>query len=325
MELLLLPALFAICLKIAIFLRYHHSLRRENFNLAMFFIAIFLLNIAELFSIKAQFSEHTLLLILLAYDCCAIFTLHAYVNLALEYSEFNWHTNKIKLALNGILASLIVAMIFSRSIVAGVEPTSYSLTRIAGDMYWVFELYLLGGLLLAVSLLFRGMTHSASNVSRQQCLIVLISTAAPVAVTFAVMLLMAIGVNINSAILMSLAFTASLAMMVFAEEKTRLFRLLTFIPYTKERKFHKQLMEQITECIAINDNPAAEKSLNLKRMMREFEGAVVAHVLGYYAGNQKKTASALGVSEATVSRRTRACARRNAARSYSNDSVRITE
>ena len=55
-------------------------------------------------------------------------------------------------------------------------------------------------------------------------------------------------------------------------------------------------------------------------MMKELENSVVEHVLGYYGGNQKKAASALGVSEATLSRRARACLKKD----YT-DSVRITE
>ena len=128
---------------------------------------------------------------------------------------------------------------------------------------------------------------------------------------------------------MSFAFTVMLSILVYAEEKARLFRLLTFIPYTRERKLHKQLLSQVTDCIAINDNPAEQQSIHLRQMMREFEGSVVEHVLDYYGGNQKKTASALGVSEATVSRRARAYASQHkttpAPAAYIPDSVRITE
>lgn len=303
----ILPSLLAITLKIAIFLRYHGSLRRENIDLGLFFLAVFFLNIAELFSINAgDHAENTQMLILLAYYCSVIFIIHSFASLSLEYSGFQWQKDKIKLGLKLALAVLILATIFSRSVIAGVEPMNYSLTRLAGENYWLFQIYALSGLVFAVGLLVRGLRKITSNIGRQRCLVVLLSASAPILMTMAVIVLMALGININGAIFMSLALTFMLAMMVYAEEKTRLFRLLTFVPYSRERRFHKKLLQQITQCISISDDPNQQQSLQLKEMMKEFEGSVVEHVLTYYDGNQKKTASALGVSEATVSRRARA-------------------
>ncbi|MDP6417538.1 MAG: helix-turn-helix domain-containing protein, partial [Gammaproteobacteria bacterium] len=246
-------------------------------------------------------------------------------------TEFKWNVSRVKTALNIVLAGLVLGTILTRSIIADVTPTpeEISLTRVPGDLYWMWQLYIVGGLLFAVSLLIRGLKRTASNINRQKCLVVLISTATPVATTISIIVLMAMGVNINGAIFMSLSLTLILALMVYAEEKTRLFHLLTFVPFTKERKLHKQLLRQVTDCIAISDDPTSQQSIQLKQMMRDFEGLVVEHVLDYYSGNQKKTANALGVSEATLSRRARACARRHTKQSseqtYSADSVRITQ
>jgi len=329
MELVVIPSLLAICLKIAIFMRYHDSLRKDNLNLGILFLAIFFLNLAELFSIRSEFSQQTSMVILLAYYCSLYFIIHAYINLCIEYSEFKWNIARIKTGLNIALAGLVLGTILTRFIIADVTPTEISLTRVPGDLYWTYQLYVIGGLLFAVSLLFRGLKRTTSNINRQKCLVVLISTATPVAMTISIIVLMAMGVNINGAIFMSLSLTLMLALMVYAEEKTRLFRLLTFVPFTKERKLHTQLLRQVTDCIAINDDPASQQSIQLKRMMRDFEGAVVEHVLDYYGGNQKKTASALGVSEATLSRRARANAQQHAKQSseeiYSTASVRITQ
>ena len=309
MELLVLPSFLAICIKLGIFARYHGSLRRENINLGVFFLAVTFLNIAELLSIKTQFSPNTLMLILLAFDCAVIFIIHSYINLCLEYSNFRWQTPRIKIALNVVLAGMIVAIIFNRSVIAGAEPSSYSITRIAGDYYFIFPLYVMAGLIFTIALLFRGLKKADSNISRQRCLVILISTATPVVMTFIVFALMAMGVAIYGAIFLSLSLTVMLALMVYAEEKTRLFRLLTFVPYSRERKFHSELLTRVTNFIAIDDDPSQQQPLQLKQMMRDFEGAVVEHVLGYYGGNQKKAATALGVSEATLSRRARALPR----------------
>lgn len=123
-----------------------------------------------------------------------------------------------------------------------------------------------------------------------------------------------------------------LGIMVYAEESSRLFKLLTFIPFTKERKLHKKILNQITNCVAINDDPARQQPINLKLMIKEFESLVVDHVLDYYDGNQKLAASALGVSEATISRRARAASRQSSPESESGNfddadqiPVRITQ
>lgn len=320
MELLILPSVLAICIKIGIFLRYHESLRRENFDLGIFFLAVLFLNLFELLSIQSEFAADTSLLILLAYYCCVIFTIHGFINVALTYSQFDWHTGKIKLTLNLVLAGIISGMLFTRGIVAGVEPmNSFTLTRIPGDYYGLFPAYLFLGLILAVGLLIRGILHADSNFARQKCLVVLIAAATPVLMAMSVVAMMAFGVPVNGVIFMSLSLSIMLGLIVFAEEKTRLFRLLTIMPYTRERRLHKELLNQITDCVSISDDPDLQ-GINLKSMMKDLEGSVVQHVLSYYDGNQKKAAHALGVSEATLSRR----ARSRQQKCY-QDSVRITE
>jgi DNA-binding protein Fis len=320
MELLIIPSVLAISIKIGIFMRYHQSLRRENLDLGIFFLAVFFLNLFEMLSIQTDFASDTSLLILLAYYCCVIFTIHGFLNVALTYSQYDRETPRIKLALNLILAGLICGMFFTRGIIAGVEPmNSFTLTRIPGDFYWMFQLYLLGGLSAAVALLIRGILHADSSFARQKCMVVLIAAATPVLMASSVVALMAFGIQVNGAIFMSLALSIMLGLMVFAEEKTRLFRLLTIMPYTRERRLHKQLLQQITDCVSISDDPN-DQAINLKQIMKDLEGSVVEHVLGYYDGNQKKAANALGVSEATLSRRARSCQQKR----Y-KDSVRITE
>lgn len=331
MELLLFPSLFAICLKIAIFMRYHDSLRRENLNLGIFFIAVFLLNIVEFIAFRPEFSEQTALLILAAYYCCVVFIVHGYVSLCLEYSEFTWHLPKVKLAMNVLLAFLVVSLIFDRSIIdsAVVTPGGLALTKVEGSSYWIVQLYLLGFVSFGAGLLFLGFAKLRSNLSRQRCFVMLISTLPAAAIAVVVVIAQELGSTITAAIVMSLAFTLMLGVLVYAEEKTRLFRLLTFVPFTRERKLHKQLLDRITNCISINDDPSQNSALNLKSMMKDLEGTVVKHVLDYYGGNQKLTARALGVSEATVSRRARAANRKSQEKDltpvYTPDSIRITQ
>ncbi len=321
MELLLIPSILAISIKIGIFWRYHHSLKRENFDLAIFFVAVFFLNIFEMLSIGTEFSADSSLLILLAYYSCVIFTIHGLINVALLYSGFNWQLSRIKLTLNVLLASLVIGLFASQGIIAGVEPINgFSLTRIPGDYYWTFQAYLFGGLILAISLLIYGLRFAETNIARQKCLVVLISAATPIFMAMTVVALMALGVQVNGVIFMSLSLSIMLGLIVFAEEKTRLFRLLTLLPYTRERRFHKQMLDKITGCIAISED-TGQQALNLKQMMKELEGSVVEHVLGYYNGNQKRAAQALGVSEATISRRARASLQQEPAQEITQQSA----
>jgi len=319
-EMLIIPSLLAIAIKIGIFVRYHQSLSRENIDLGLFFLAVFFLNVFEMLSIQTDYTAGSSMLILLAYYCCVVFTIHGFINIAMTYSQFSWQASRIRIGLNLLLAALVLAMIFSRNIIAGVEPLQgYSLTRVAGDQYWLFSAYLIAGLVLAVGMLIRGMLYADSNMARQKCLVVLLSAATPMLTAVTVVVLMALGYQVNGAIYMSLALSVMLGLLVFAEERTRLFRLLTIMPYTRENRLHKQLLTRITDCVGISDDPD-QPSINLKGMMKELENSVVEHVLGYYGGNQKKAASALGVSEATLSRRARACQQK----AYT-DSVRNTE
>jgi DNA-binding NtrC family response regulator len=154
--------------------------------------------------------------------------------------------------------------------------------------------------------LVRGYLSLSSNHARQRCFVMLLSTLPPIIVTLVILGCMAAGSTVTAAQFMPVAITVMLGMIVYSEEKTGLFKLLTMVPFSRERKLHTQVIEKLTECISISDDPQSENALNLKQMMREFEGNIVEHTVGYYSGNQKMAAQALGVSEATISRRARA-------------------
>lgn len=305
MEFLLLPALLAITLKVVIFCRYSESLRNANFNLGLFFIAACLLNFVELFGFEAHYQGNTMLTILLAYYCAVVLTVHGYLNLALHYSEFSWKLPQVKFILNAVLAIMIVNIIFNRQIIAGAEFTDITISRTPGQLYWLFQLYAVGGVLAGALILYKGLKTLTTNLARQRCFVILLSSLPPVLVTLGVLAIMASGLKITGALLMPVALSLMLGIIVYAEEKTRLFQLLTLVPYSSERKLHKQLMGKITNLLLIDDTPSTQAEVNLKHIMKDFEVSVVKHVIGYYHGNQKLAAKALGVSEATISRRAR--------------------
>lgn len=306
MVMLLIPALVAIVIKIGIFIRYGESLMRDNINLALFLLAAFLLNLVELFGFENNYQGNTMLMILLAYYCSAAFLVHSYLNLCIQFSEFNWHLPSVRLALNVLLAVAVINILFNRNLIAGAEYTEITITRIAGSAYWLFQSYLVLGLGSGLALLLTGYKRLTSHHARQRCFVMLLSTVPPITVAFAILATMAAGSSITAALFMPIAITAMLGIIVYAEEKTRLFKLLAMVPFSPERKLHNKVIEKLTYCLAMSDNPDSENTLNLKQMMREFEGSVVEHTVGYYSGNQKMAAQALGVSEATISRRARA-------------------
>lgn len=306
MEPFLLPALFAITLKIAIFFRYSESLRNSNFNLALFFIAACALNFIELFGFEAHYQGTTMLTVLLAYYCAAVLTIHGYLNLALHYSEFSWRLPQTKFILNALLAVMIINIIFNRHIIAGAEFTSITITRVAGSTYWLFQAYAIAGLCAGTLILINGFKTLPSSLSRQRCFVILLSSLPPILVTLAVLAIMASGLQITAALLMPIAISLMLGIIVYAEEKTRLFQLLTLVPYSAERKLHKLLIHKMTHFLLMDGDTSTQPELNLKHLMKDLEISVVEHVIHYYNGNQKLAAKALGVSEATISRRARA-------------------
>ncbi|MFK7864962.1 MAG: histidine kinase N-terminal 7TM domain-containing protein [Pseudohongiellaceae bacterium] len=307
MEMLIVPALIAIGLKIAILIRYGESLVSNNNNLALFFGAALMLNLTEVFGFEGEYQGNTMLTILLTYYCSAVFLVHAFLNLALEFSKFNYRLTFIKATLNTLLALLVVNIVFNRSLIADAQFTAITFTRVEGPAYFLLQIYLTVGMLFGVMLLLYGFRKANESFSRQRCLVLLLSTLPPIGLSFLVILTMAAGSTLTAALFMPVALTIMLAVIVYAEEKTRLFKLLTLVPYSRERKLHQQVVNKLTDCIAISSHPdTTSEALNLKQMMREFEGHVVEHTVGYYGGNQKMAAQALGVSEATISRRARA-------------------
>lgn len=306
MEMLLLPALFAIVIKIIIFIRYGESLLRDNINLALLLIAAFFLNLIEMFGYEDNYQGNTMLVILLAYYCSATFLIHSYLNLAIQFSGVTWRLAMVRRVLNVLLALMVINIIFNRHVIAGGVYTDITITGVAGSAYWIIQAYLVLGILLGTILLTRGYRCLSSSHARQRCFVMLLSTLPPIIVTLAILGSMAAGGTLTAAQFMPVAISAMLGIIVYSEDKVRLFKLLAMVPYSRERKLHKQVIEKLTDCISMSDGLHSENPLNLKQMMREFEGSVVEHTVCYYSGNQKMAAQALGVSEATISRRARA-------------------
>ena len=300
MELVLIPSLTAILIKVAIFLRYSASLTRENLNLGLFFLSIFFLNIAELLAIGTEFAPDLSLNILTAYYCCAFFTLHAFINLAIDQSGFNWYLKPLRTILNLALGVMVLLTLVGDLVLAGASPTENSLTAINGPLYFLVRIYLPLGVIFACGLLIWGSFAHSSRLQRQRCLVIFAATLAPALTVVSVVTLMAMGAQINAAVVLSLAFTITLLALVYTEEKTRLFHLLAMLPDTQERRLHNRLLAQLSDCMS----PDAG-NVDLKNLIKEFEAAVVEQVLAFNEGNQKKTAHALGVSEAAISRRLR--------------------
>lgn len=150
-------------------------------------------------------------------------------------------------------AALIVAVLFSDTIIAGNYSIGYSLTAIKGPYYSTFALFLIVALASNAGVLLRGYLRAENQKDSMRCLYSLVALT-PLLVTFAFgIIFKVIGVQINLAGVLPLATAFFLFVILKTESKHQLTDIRRFIPFSPERKTSQEIL-RLLDTYAQNSN-----------------------------------------------------------------------
>lgn len=139
---------------------------------------------------------------------------------------------------------------FTPLLVAGFEPMSYTITKIPGPAYFLFELYALTYLGAAALLLVRGAYYRASGFQRRQNKLLLFGLVPFVALAISVIVLQRLGFRgFNATMAQPMAITFFLAITAYATHQYRLFDVEFFLPWSRVRKRKTEFYRRIQATI----------------------------------------------------------------------------
>ena len=134
---------------------------------------------------------------------------------------------------------------------AGYEPMNYTVTKIPGDLYFVFELYAVSYLLATIAIFIHGARTQKAVTKRLQCKFLVFSFAPFVVLAVAVIVLQRYGFRgFNATATLPLVTTFFLAVTAYAIHQYRLFDIEFFLPWSKIRKRKTEFYKRIQALIA---------------------------------------------------------------------------
>lgn len=297
MTVYMLPALLALLIKLVIvFYAFGGQKHSKVFAVMVSIFAIH--NICEVLVLLEGGGIITSSYILLSYYVTSIWALLAMLVYVSEVSRIQipWFKG-IALCATGLLTAMIL---FSQGIIGGERSLGYTVTAVRGPFYWVFQAFSLTAFVSAVLLLIKGTKYSEQKGSRVaedhmveiQSSYTLLALSPIVIVGLAIMILMNIGVQINAVMVFPVATTLFLLVTLKSEAEHKLTDLRRFLPWSKERRTSREIMEIFSSY--------SRDDANYRDAVGEIEKLLVLHKYQKSGGNASKTAQQMGMPRSSL-------------------------
>ena len=275
------------------------QLLKQNWPICLFFLGVFGICFIEFISYIDIVNPNLYSMKLFYVSCSAGFSGLLIFAMRISGIEiFQKYYAKYIVLISCILFS--VFMLLTDSMVKGVASIGYSVTRVPGNLYFIAQFYAVIQICLIIYCLSTGLKISENSIFKKQAKVLLYSTSPFLFIFLALVFLMAIGFNVNASVIVPLATTYMLLVLIFTEEKDKLFPILLKIPFTSERKSFKAITTQIEKFLTQADNGT---QASLKLLTSSIEKEIVSLAVNMINGSQIKAASLLNISASSLCRR----------------------
>ncbi|WP_325101231.1 hypothetical protein [Marinomonas transparens] len=196
-------------------------------------------------------------------------------------------------------SALSAAILFTDYLVKGVQllPNG-SITRIAGDYYFIFQIYALAAVTLAVSLLIVNLFLKNDYHLKAKSITALIGFSPFIAFILILIPLMQAGYEVNMAGFSSLSISFMLIFFISATDKYKLFTIMQFVPFSHSRAQYLEVRSLLRRRLKLT----AGDVVDMKAFLRDFETLIIKHTY-HHAETQKEAARRLNISESNLSRK----------------------
>jgi len=294
-----LPALVTIIVIIILFsTKRWRALLWGNTLIAGLVITLLLMNLIELLTFGNIYKNYELLL--RAYYIISIISSSFFLCLSerLNHKEI---VPRHPLYITIILINFvyIYSILNSDLVISGALRTSYTILRVPGNYYWLFQIFSLFCLIAGTYLIWRSINRSKNPLDKKRRTVILYSFTPIILTAFLVIMLMHFGLLINFSILLPLSTLVFLMAYLFTETRKDLYKFLIYIPYSSERIAYKELNDRVIEYMS---KTQMEEQISLKEAMHTIEKVFVTRALKIKDGNHNLAAELLSTSMSTVYR-----------------------
>lgn len=288
----ILPSLSALTIKFLILWYSRNRFSQLNKWVIIFFISLFLLNIAELLIFLTPFDAtgHSYP-ILVYYYVCSMGSCAGYIALGFVISK------KISPAIEKLIigAFLVGAsmLLVPGLALNGVESIGYSITRVAGPGYWVVQVLIVASLLIGTGLLIKTGFNRRDITSKRKATAFLVGGFPTIFAILFIVLLMQLGYKVNATVVVSFAINILLLTAIFMEYEYGVFRFLSYVPATDESKITQRALKAML----------GSTNGNMVEAVNTFEQLLIEEALRQSNGNKTQAAERLGISRTTLRRK----------------------
>lgn len=182
----------------------------------------------------------------------------------------------------------------------GHEEISYSITRIPGPLYPVWQMYIVSVICAMLGALIYGSAQLKELLQRRRCFALLIGLSPLLGTGIVILISMQLGMAINGTMLLSLMSSFFLLTLLYTEQRYNLFRLLSFVPYTPEHALNKRFEQAVAR---MRQDSYTANSNGLKGPLKELEALCLQMAIYAADGNKTQAARNVGISSATLHRK----------------------
>ena len=252
-----LPAIIALIAKVIIF-AYAKSSPTHNLQTRLFLWALFALAIQNLTEIDVVYrvSQGGLPIpSFTVFYASSIVALSLFTHLAVHVA-IDHHAPRLgRTIIVGCYVYAVVLLLllfFSNTILNGAVVVDYTLTRIPGSLYALFEIYTVGTCVGLLSLFSYGALRQETAASRAKNALLLVGMFPALVVVLAVLTLSHFGITwVDATTILPLTITVFVVVSAYAIYQHRIFDIQIFIPWSKTRRrktaFHSGVRHLIAE------------------------------------------------------------------------------
>jgi len=164
------------------------------------------------------------------------------------------------LSIYGYLLALVVLLASSQLLIAGFQWLGgYTLTRVPGPLYPIFELFAGITLLTILLLPVRGIRQRHNGRLRSRCQIWMLAAAPSCLLVITVLTLLRLDIRwFNATVTLPIPMALLMAAIAYCVHNTRVVDLSWYFPFAKARRVKQSLYTSLTRIV--NDAPAGEST-----------------------------------------------------------------
>lgn len=275
------------------------SLLWGNKLIAGLIFSLFVLNFLEVITFFNIFTNYEILL--RAYYVVSIASFSLFFCLCFQLNNPKLIFKRINYFIFTFLnISMIYCIAFSNLMITGATRTSYSISRVPGEYYWVIQFFIVFCLIFGPLLIWRSIINANNPLDKKRHLVILCAFIPIIVTDLVVIILMQFDVKINISFILPLSTLIFLVVYLFTENKSDLFRVLVNIPFSQERDAYKEMSDRVIEYLS---KTQTEEKISLKEAMAAIEKSFINRALEIKDGNHNLAAEMLSISMSTIYRK----------------------